>query len=102
MLDIRLDLDRMQAIHATLTDLVTAFDGTERFNDDVADATGHAALSLVVGEFADWWNARRNELTEDLGYVAERAQAIHDTFQELDAHLAESIDISVTVPVMEN
>lgn len=96
MLDIRLDLDRMQAVHETLTDLVAAFDGTERFNDDVAAATGHAALAAVIGEFADWWNVRRNQLTEDLAYVAERAKAIHDTFEELDARMANAVDIVVT------
>lgn len=88
MSDIRLNLDRLQAVHDRLDGLVTEFDATERFNHAVADATGHAVLAGAVGTFANWWNVRRDDLTEELRFLADATRAMHDTFVELDEYLA--------------
>lgn len=91
MPDIRLDLDRLDSVHTTLERIVTEFDAAERFNAAVADATGHAVLGAAVGTFANWWNVRRDQLTEELRFISDAAQAIHDTFVELDQHMSEQV-----------
>lgn len=90
MADIRLDLDRLATVHDRLVVLADELGATEQFNHAVGAATGHGALSAVVGEFASWWNIRRENLIDELHFVAESAQAIRDTFIELDNHLAET------------
>jgi predicted LPLAT superfamily acyltransferase len=95
MPDIRINLDRLESVHTRLTEIVTEFDGTEQFNRAVADATGHAILAAVVGDFANWWNVRRTELTEDLRFIADSAEAIRDTFVELDGVLADRAEAAL-------
>lgn len=91
MSDIRLNLDRLQSVHEELTAIAHQFDGAERFNNAVADATGHAVLGAAVGTFANWWNVRRDQLTEELRFISDATRAIHDTFLELDRHLTEQV-----------
>ncbi len=91
MTDIRLNLDRLETVHSELARLAGQFDGSERFNNAVADATGHAVLGGAVGTFANWWNLRREQLTEELRFISESAKSMHDTFVELDEHMVTQI-----------
>ena len=91
MSDIRLNLDRLESVHQQLTTIADEFDGADRFNTAVADATGHAVLGAAVGTFANWWNVRRDQLTGELRFISESARAIHDTFVELDQHMTEQV-----------
>jgi uncharacterized protein YukE len=91
MSDIRVNLDRLEAVHLQLASIANEFDSAERFTTTVAEATGHAVLGAAVGTFANWWNVRRDHLTEELRFISESTRAIHDTFIELDTHLTNQV-----------
>ena len=91
MADIRLNLDRLESVQVSLTGLARELDQAERFNNAIADASGHAVLGAAVGTFANWWNVRRDELTEELRTISESTRAIHQTFRELDRHMVDQV-----------
>ena len=88
MPDLVLDLDAMDLAASELTALRTEFLGAVEFNRDLGAATGHRRLGGVVDGFASAWNIRREQISDAMLTVAEAAQAISETFSELDAALA--------------
>lgn len=89
MSDIRIDFDRLERAHSRLTSVIGDFESTSQVQAHLADATGHPQLSHVVSDFRSAWSIRRGELVEELNFIDDAVQAIHDTFTELDKSLAD-------------
>ena len=89
MSDIRIDFDRLERAHSRLTSVIGDFESTSQVQAHLADATGHPQLSHVVSDFRSAWSIRRGELVEELNFIDDAVQAIHDTFKELDKSLAD-------------
>jgi hypothetical protein len=101
MADIRIDLDRLERAHSNLAKVVTEFTSTDQLGTAAADAVGHPVLEIAVDQFVSGWAIRRSELAEELQYLSDATQAIHDTFVELDTELAtraEAIAIAESTP----
>lgn len=88
MSDVDVDLDRLKVLMSQLRIVRREFDGAEGFAKRVAELVGHSGLAGVVDDFATQWSVRRGELLEELDYLAETSQAIHDTMIELDQDLS--------------
>ena len=89
MSDIRIDLDRLDSARARLDTVITEFDATSPVQAHLAGATGHPRLISVVDDFRSAWSVRRGEMVEELTFLRDAVQAIHDTFVELDQSLAD-------------
>ncbi len=89
MVDLRADLQGLAATAARARQLADRVAQSELDNDAVAAASGHPVVAGAIGGFANWWSIRRGQLVDDLRTVAEGAEAMHETFAELDAHLAQ-------------
>lgn len=91
MPDLRIDLDGLLALEQELRMVHAHFGNAEEFSDAVADLVGHPQLHDVVHDFAGKWNIRREELMQEIQRVADTAEAIRETFQELDREMADHI-----------
>ena len=89
MSDIRIDFDRLDRAHSRLSSVIGDFESTSQVQAHLADATGHPQLSPVVSDFRAAWSIRRGELVDELRFIDDAVQAIHDTFEELDKSLAD-------------
>jgi transposase len=92
VVDLRLDLDAIEESEQTLRSLHREFGSVEHFDEGLSEAAGHRRLGDALDDFGGAWNDRREALTEQINAVAEAAQAIHETFRELDAQLAQHAD----------
>ena len=89
MSDIRIDFDRLDRAHSRLSSVIGDFESTSQVQAHLADATGHPQLSPEVSDFRAAWSIRRGELVDELRFIDDAVQAIHDTFEELDKSLAD-------------
>lgn len=97
MSDIRIDLDRMARATDRLNTVLYDFEGVQTAQTDLPGAIGHVNLAQVVTDFRTAWDVRRGELVEELQFVRDAAEAIHDTFEEIDKDLVTRLD-AVTAP----
>ena len=91
MSDIKIDLDQLESVSTRLTKVASDLDNAEAFSASVAAVVGDERLASVIRDFASKWNVRRDDLIEQIGITAAAAQAIHDTFEELDREIAAGI-----------
>ena len=87
MADLQIDLDGLTELAAQLSVIRTQLDGAEKFSGTVASLVGDDRLADVVREFAEKWNLRRGFFIDDLAQIGAAAEAIRDTFVELDSQL---------------
>ncbi|GGH42917.1 hypothetical protein [Microbacterium album] len=90
--DVRQHLAGLESVEAQLRDLHQAFTGTDAFDRGLGYDTGHPRLSRAVDDFGGAWNDRRAELADKIARVADLAQAIRETFRELDAQYAGALE----------
>jgi hypothetical protein len=88
MADIRIDVGELTALAHQLGSIRRELDGAEQFSHHVADLTGDDRLGHVIRDFADKWNLRRGFFIDDLEQLQRAAEAIRDTFVELDERIA--------------
>ena len=60
-------------------------------SDALAEAVGHPRLGDRVRAFADNWDKRRSELTEQLAVVRDGLHGIVTGFEEVDRELARAL-----------
>jgi hypothetical protein len=71
--------------------VVDAFSTAGADSHDAADYVGHGGLASRVREFADGWDIRRGEFSEELRHLAAMFEAIDDTFTDLDNRAASEL-----------
>jgi uncharacterized protein YukE len=83
---------------ALLDDMVSSlarirneFDGANGESHDVAVAVGHMALGERVLAFAEGWDHRRSELSEQLTSLGEQLTSVRDGFESVDNDLAAAL-----------
>lgn len=91
MADIAINLEELVALRDSLRVVKSEFNSAESFSREVAGYTGDERLARVVRDFADKWNLRRGFLVDEIERISAAAEAIHDTFIELDSQLADGI-----------
>jgi hypothetical protein len=89
MIDLKVDIDVMNDAMTSLRVVRTEFLGIGDFSSGgTAEATGHRRLAAKVGDFSSSWSSRRDEIAEQLQFLADAAEAMCMTFSELDKSLA--------------
>jgi len=88
MADLNIELSELTVLSGNLTTVRTQLEGAEKFSETVASYAGDDQLSQVIRDFASKWNVRRGFLLDDLEQIAAAAEAIRDTFEELDNEIA--------------
>jgi hypothetical protein len=91
MSDVKINLDELESLSSRLKQVSGDLDHAEAFSSGVAGVVGDERLASVLRDFAAKWNIRRQDLIEQIEITAAAAQAIHDTFEELDREIAKSI-----------
>jgi len=82
------DLLALNAAHIDVARIHDEFDQADDRSDTLAAAVGYPRLGDRVQEFADNWDKRRSELTQQLATVRDGLQAIVTGFEETDRQLA--------------
>lgn len=89
---LRCDVTQLEEAAAQLDALGTAFQRAGDVADDARAAVGHPRLAARVGEFADGWEVRREDLLEDMTYLAEMTHEAASTYRQVDDELAAGIE----------
>jgi hypothetical protein len=93
MVDLKLDLDAMDDAKTNLSVLRSEILGIGDFSaGGAAEAAGHLRLGLKISSFVSAWSIRRDEIAEQMQFVADAAGAISSTFRELDTTMAQILD----------
>lgn len=85
------DLLALQAARIDVARIHREFAQAGDRSDVLADAVGYPRLGERVRAFADNWDKRRGELTEQLGVVRDGLQTIVTGFEETDRELARAL-----------
>lgn len=88
MADLDIQLDQLSVLSESLTDLYSQLEGAEKISETVSGYAGDGQLAQVIRDFASAWNLRRGFLLDELEQLAAAAEAIRDTFDELDREMA--------------
>ena len=72
-------------IHRTLSSANTD-------SNDLAGMIPHERLAGVVGDFADQWDRRRADLTEQIDVLKQKARVTADAFQDVDGELGDAVE----------
>lgn len=72
-------------IHRTLASASTD-------SNSLADLIPHERLAGVVNDFADQWDRRRAELTEQIDVLKQKARGTADAFEDVDNELGDAVD----------
>lgn len=85
------DTDNVRDLSTRLGTIHRALEQAEGSADALAGMIPHAGLAGAVQHFADGWDRRRKELTEQVGQLRDAARATADAFESTDGRLADKI-----------
>jgi len=92
---LRIDLSALDASSTDLARIANEFDDTDTMVDMVTDAIGQAPqtgrLRHAVEDFAGTWRIHRQEVKEDVRYLAQIASAVSEYMTSADGQLAQSL-----------
>lgn len=94
MTDIRLDRAALQEAAGRIRRLNADFERSAALQSAIVDAAGHDRLRDALSAFADGWRVSRADLADRLRALEHRASAIAETVAELDAAMAEGLDVA--------
>ena len=89
---LRCDVDQLTAAGNQLDALGRAFQQAGHLADDARSAVGHPRLAVRLDEFVDGWKVRREDLLEDMTYLAEMTHQAASTYRQVDDDLAAAIE----------
>jgi hypothetical protein len=98
MADLRVDLDAVRELGASLTTVANEFENANANSDRIADAVGHEGLSGVVRDFAHKWDDTRAKMTENLRKLAEASTQVAQAFTDIDTQLGKSLEGDSAAP----
>jgi hypothetical protein len=98
MADLRVDLDAVRELGASLTTVANEFENANANSDRIADAVGHEVLSGVVRDFAHKWDDTRAKMTENLRKLAEASTQVAQAFTDIDTQLGKSLEGDSAAP----
>jgi hypothetical protein len=97
MSDLQLDLGLLEQLYVEIQRVLVAFTQAKPASHELTDAVGvyedspADGLAHQVERFSTGWDIRRGQIIETMTSVSNAITAIHDTFQELDATLADAL-----------
>ncbi|ONI65449.1 hypothetical protein ALI44B_00010 [Leifsonia sp. ALI-44-B] len=92
MADLKIRSDTLDDAVSSMTTVIQAFEQSESFANDVADAVGDGELTGAVQHFGNSWNKKREEMIASATAVRDTLKAINDAFTDADAELAKALD----------
>jgi hypothetical protein len=87
--DLRFDLDGLRDASSRIGRVSGRLDGSGDDTRHLPDSAGHDSVRGALSDFRDKWSVHREDLLEELKFLSDSLTAIADTFDELDADLAE-------------
>ena len=91
---LRVDLAMLEEAGGQLDVLGREFQRAGDIADDARAAVGHPRLASRIGEFVDGWKVRREDLLEDMTYLAEMTHEAARTYKQVDDELAAALEES--------
>ena len=61
-------------------------------SDGIAAAVGHPGLADRIREFAHGWDDTRKGMLEGIGFLAEAAEGVGTTFEEIEEHFVGALE----------
>ncbi|MBL0885430.1 hypothetical protein [Myceligenerans indicum] len=92
MADLRLDLEAVQSLAASLTTVADEFENANANSDRISESVGHEGLAGCVRDFAHKWDDTREKMTESLRGLADASSAVSDAFSDVDTDLATALE----------
>ncbi|WP_214468380.1 hypothetical protein [Microbacterium flavescens] len=96
MVDIMLDLERLQTAREGLASAIAEFEEASKINDGLEKAIARpddrSALRDKASDFESAWNGKRGKLSENLQNIHEQLSSIVDGWQEWDSETAADIE----------
>jgi hypothetical protein len=89
---LRCDVAQLTEAGNQLDALGSAFQQAGNLADDARSAVGHPRLGSRLQEFADGWKVRREDLLEDMTYLADMTHQAASTYKQVDDELAGAIE----------
>lgn len=90
--DLSIDMDALRTLKDDLKAITSELENADGNAQAAADATGHDELRDRVNDFADKWEIKRGEMLENVKKLSDIITQIVDTFTEVDAELAKSLE----------
>jgi hypothetical protein len=88
---LKVDLDRVREVTASLEEIKREFDAAEGITDGYRGSIGSGRLADKLDEFSDNWRIHRKRLTEDLQTFTEWSRAAVDAYKGVDDELAKAL-----------
>lgn len=92
------DTTALTELGSNLGRVATEFAEANVRSDAIADAVGHDALASTVRSFAHGWDDTREDMTEQIQFLADAATTIAEVILETDAELASTLETEGTTP----
>ncbi len=89
---IQLDLERLRRSGQMLDAVRVEFEEATANAHGVAEAVGHRGLSAAITRFAESWDDRRADMTENIAALGQAASGIAEAFGDLDVAYAASLE----------
>lgn len=96
MADLVVDTTVLSDLGSDLGRVATEFAEANVRSDAIAAAVGHDRLSDTVRSFAHGWDDTREDMVEQITFLAEATTAIAETLVETDSELACSLEDAST------
>jgi uncharacterized protein YukE len=90
--DLSIDMATLRTLADDLASIKQEFESADENAAAAAEATGHDGLQDRVNEFADKWRIKREDMMADLATLADVIRQVADTFTQVDADLARSLE----------
>jgi hypothetical protein len=91
MTDLHIDTAILRQTGAGLRAVADEFEHANHRVDDVGAILGHDTLAERVRSFAHNWDDRRAEMLESIAQLAEAAQVVGETFEQIETDLVNAL-----------
>jgi uncharacterized protein YukE len=85
------DTEQLRSLASSLSSIHRSLENADGDTDRLAGMIPHERLAHTVQEFADGWDRRRGELTEQVGQLRDTTTTTADAFEGTDDQLADRI-----------
>ena len=92
------DTAALTELGSKLGRVATEFAEANVWSDRIADAVGHDGLASTVRSFAHGWDDTREDMTEQIQFLADAATTIAEVIVETDAELACALEAEGNAP----
>lgn len=95
---LEVNIDDMRTASTNLSTVHADFDAAQSTAESGAESVGHTRLASVLVDFANNWTTHRTRLLQSMGGLSDSAKTIADTFEQVDADLANKLKEGMSSP----